>query len=430
MKKVLLLSPHCEENILNSANADKKYSPPLGLLYLATNVKYIANIKILDAYNRNYSDEYILEEINKFRPDIVGISINFFFSMNPGIVLAKKIRERFKDIILFCGGNAATYSCDKMLREGFDYVSLHEGENTFREMMLAPTNDFRNIEGIAYLDIDGVHASKRDDIVDLDTLPIPDYSFLEGYQDYSIMISSSRGCPYNCFYCSTKQMWGIHWRKRSAQSIFNEIKTQMELFGYSNNVNVSFCDDNFLVDRERFFQLAELFEKDSLKCNIGFSARIELVNEEILTKAKEMGTKSIFFGIESGSEKMLKKLNRRYTKESVLEKITLCEKMGISVTTSFMIGIPGEQTDDVKETFSLIRSLPNKNIQIHVCTALPGTDMWIEPEKYGIISEISDEKIGNIDYGSSFDTKYFSREEIDAIYMRAYALVTSKERIK
>lgn len=181
---------------------------------------------------------------------------------------------------------------------------------------------------------------------------------------------------------------------------------------------------------ERFFQLADLFEKNSLKCNIGFSARIELVNEEILTRAKEMGTRSIFFGIESGSEKMLKKLNRRYTKDSVIEKVKICEKLGIKVTTSFMIGIPGEDEDDVNETFSLIRKLPNKDIQVHVCTALPGTDMSNNPEKYGIIGDISDEKIGNIDYGSSFDTVSFSREEIDILYMKALALVTSKERIK
>lgn len=430
MKKVLLLSPRCEENILNTVNVEKQYSPPLGLLYLATSVKDIANVKIIDAYNRNYSDDYILEEIEKMQPEIVGISINFFFSMNTSIMLAKKIRAKFKDLVIFCGGNAATYSHEKLLKEGFDYVSLHEGELTFREMMLFPTNDFRKMKGIAYLDADGVHSSLREDIVDLDTLPIPDYSFLEGFQDYSIVISSSRGCPYNCFYCSTKQMWGINWRKRSAKSIFDEIKKQMELFGYSNNVNVSFSDDNFLVDRERFFQLANLFEQNNLRCNIGFSARIELVDEEILKRAKEMGTRSIFFGIESGSEKMLKKLNRRYTKESVLEKVSLCEKMGINVTTSFMIGIPGEDDDDVNETFSLIRSLPNKNIQVHVCTALPGTDMWNDPHKYGIVTEISDEKVGNIDYGSSFDTENYSRDEIDDIYMRAYALVTAKGRIR
>lgn len=225
-------------------------------------------------------------------------------------------------------------------------------------------------------------------------------------------------------------MWGIQWRKRSAQSIFDEIVAQMELYGYSDSVNVSFCDDNFLVDKARFYQLADLFKAHSLKCNIGYSARIELVDREILTKAKEMGTRSIFFGIESGSERMLKKLNRRYSKESVIEKVRICTELGISATTSFMIGIPGENIDDVNETFDLIRRLPNKDIQVHVCTALPGTDMCNDPEKYGIISDISNDKIGNIDYGSSFDTINFTREEIDSIYMRAFALVTSKERIK
>lgn len=157
----------------------------------------------------------------------------------------------------------------------------------------------------------------RDDIVDLDTLPFPDYTFLEDYKDYSIMISSGRGCPYNCFYCSTKQMWGINWRKRSATSIFNEIKLQ-----------------------------AELFKRDEMKCNIGFTARIELVN-----KGKGDRNKKYFLVIESGSEKMLKTPNRKYTKELVLKKVQLCEKLGINVTTSFMMGIPGEKIEDVQVTF-------------------------------------------------------------------------------
>lgn len=430
MKRLLLIAPCGEKANLSDGSLDEKYSPPLGLLYIGTTVKDVGTVKIIDAYNRNYADSEILDQASTFNPDIIGISINFFFSMKPAIRLLKKLRLKFKNAIIICGGNAATYTHEDLLKEGFDYVSMYEGENTYKDIVLSPTKDLTHIKGLSYLRESCVYTSKRGEIIELDSLPFPDYSLLDGYQDYFVAISSSRGCPYDCFYCSTKQMWGTKWRRRSAESIYNELVEQSKLYKSDDRLKVAFSDDNFLVDKKRFLRLSELFEEGNIKCDIGFSARIELVTKEILEKAKQIGVRSMFFGVESGSSRMLQKLDRKYTKEDVVEVVKQCADVGINVTTSFMVGIPGENANDVEDTFSLIRNMPAADIQVHVCTALPGTDMWNNPSKYGITSDINKENIGDIDHGASFDTQFFSRESIDEIYMKAYALKSCKTRIR
>lgn len=430
MKRIMFIAPRSEKTDLFDGSEVSKFSPPLGLLYIGSYIKDVSNIRVIDAYNRNYDDEYVIKEAEKFNPDLIVISINFFFSMKLGVALMKKMKPLFQHSIFVCGGNAATYTHVKLLKEGFDYVSLHEGETTFREIALCKESNLNKIEGLSYLKDGEVVSSRRKDIMDLDSLPVPDYTLLDGYEDYLIIISSSRGCPYDCFYCSTKQMWGINWRRRSAESIYKELTQQALLFKSDKRLKVSFSDDNFLVEKKRFLALASLIEQGDLEFEIGFSARIELVNSEVLEIAKKMGVNSMFFGVESGSSRMLKKLNRRYTKEKVVEVIKTCDDIGIQVTASFMVGIPGENQQDVKETFDLIRSLASCNIQVHVCTALPGTDMWLNPNKYGIISPIDKDNLGNIDHGASFDTMYFSRAGIDDVYMKAYALKTCKMRIR
>lgn len=425
----LLIIPPSTTGLLKLKRDEFKVEP-LGALYLGTMVNDLCDFRILDCYSHSFDENSIISQIKLIDPDFVGFSINFSSFLSNGLKLAERVKNELNKKIIF-GGNISTFLYNKLiLKEYIDYIFLHEAERTFRifiKKILSNDNDFSNISGFVYKHNGNVVVNPfKEYEKNLDNFPIPNHALLENIEMYKKSILTSRGCPYNCIYCSTKQMWGKKWRKRSAEHTFSEIKYLHDNFKLEKIL--SFVDDNFLVDIERFKKLVYLMERNKLCLPLGFSSRLEQIDENVLKICKRANIKKIYFGIESGSDRILKKLNRNYTRNDILKKVDLCISYGILPIASFMIGLPFEDFNDVKKTFSIMKKINTFLVQIHICSPFIGTDLFKMPDLYNIKIKIDFDKLDMLSMDSEpvIETKYFTKNEIYDLYLEGLGIALEK----
>ena len=405
-----------------------KKSPSLGALYLGAQVKSLCDFYIIDAFNNFLSLDEAVEKIHALQPDYVGFGVNFSSVLNFAVDAAKIIKTRWPGIKIVFGGNVSTYRCEELIKQDYvDYVFLNEAETSFRkfvENIIQGRNNFDDIDGLAYKrDGNMVVRPHKTYIQQLDNLPLPDFSLLQAPEDYTASIISSRGCPYDCFYCSTKQMWGTTWRRRSAEHILSEI---VSLRKQLKTREIEFCDDNFLVDKNRFRELVRLLLLRKIKIITGFSARVELIDAEVLELAGKINVQGIFLGIESGSERVLKKMNRRYSVEDIYRISDLCLKHGVIPIASFMIGLPFETEADALETLKVMRKISTPKIQIHICMPLVGTDIFNNPAHYGVKIDYPKALAGLIDDVPAMHTSAFTPKQVMEYYLAGLGIVQEK----
>lgn len=433
--KVILISP----NFFNMTRVKEETS--LGLLYLATEIQDICEVKVIDAPLEDKEDQEIINEIEKIDPEIVGISVNFANALNSAKKIAKRLKNNNFKGFLILGGNTSTFLYEQLLTKNYaDIIVLHEGETTFKELLTTVKKYFSNksslweelsrIKGIAFKNGNNlVVTDKRDSIKDLDSIKIPERDYLDNYYQNTntISIISSRGCPYNCYYCSTNAMWK-NWRSRSAKNIVAEIEYIKKK--YPNINHFSFVDDNFLVNRKRAEEFAQLLLAKKLDINFDFLTRIEHVNEDILKTLKKVGLTNMFFGVESGSPRILKLLNRHYTPNEVIKKTKYAENLGIKITASFIIGFPWEEEKDIRETLDLIDQTPSTYTQVHICTPYPGTPFFESAKEFGITLHIKDLSEIKQDEEVYMETKYLKAADILSWYKKAVSDILKKQYIQ
>ncbi|SET17043.1 B12-binding domain-containing radical SAM protein [Anaerobranca gottschalkii] len=410
----------------------------MGLLYIATAVDNIAEVHLFDAIIDSMDEEEIAKGIMQIQPDLIGFSLKFAANIESTVKTVQIIKGYDYKGIIVMGGNTATFLYEHLLRNGFaDVVVLHEGEQTFYELVKAIKEAGRSgyqarlygVSGIAFRDGQGriVRTKDRGFIDNIDSIPFPQRKYYDHFyrKSSSIYMFSSRGCCYSCFYCSTTRMWGNRWRGRSPENLVDEIKEVLNQ--YPNIHNFNFVDDNFLVSRTRVEKFIELIKKERLTDKTyNFSARPELLDADILSRLKSIGCSKIFLGIESGSPKILKYLNRRYSPAEIINKVDYAEKIGIEIVASFMIGLPFEESQDIDMTFTLIKEIPATNIQCHIFTPLPGTPCYDNHEAFGLdIKEHNPLEI-NLD-SETFSTANLSKEQLRLLHRKALSLIRHKQ---
>jgi radical SAM superfamily enzyme YgiQ (UPF0313 family) len=410
----------------------------LGLLYLATLVQDIHEVHVVNAVLDGLDEDEVVKNIAKINPDLVGVSINFAPTLASGVSIVKKLRQSGFDGFVVAGGNTATFLCRELLSHGFaDIVVLNEGEVTFTELARVLRNrraddlydELMKIKGIAFRERKGgVYVTeKRGFINDLDRLPYPNRDYHREFYRSSdtAVIITSRGCPFDCFYCSTNQMWGRKWRARSPENIISEMKQVRNR--YPTIDCFDFIDDNFLVSRHRIEKMANMLRAEELDIKFGFSTRVEHVDKKLLDILSGAGAKGMFVGVESGSTRVLQLMNRRYTPAEVIDKVAYAESLGIRVTASFMIGLPFESEQDIEGTFKLLREIPASKTQCHIFTPLVGTPCYDKPQEFGIVLYESNPGNITLDQEAYIDTRYFSRSRIGSFHRKAISIILQKE---
>ena len=264
-------------------------------------------------------------------------------------------------------------------------------------------------------------------VAQIDSLPFPRFDLLPDRERYLPTVVSSRGCSFNCIYCSTKCMW-CHWRPRSPDNVIAEIDW---LYSLGYRTCLAFSDDEFVASRSRAMRIAALMLERGYQYEWGIAGRIELIDEEMLDLFSRAGCRQIFFGIESGSDRVRRFLKRRFTAAEVEQMVDRCFQFGIVPIVSFMVGIPHETREDALQTLELMRRINTYRIQLSVFTPLVGTPVFVDPEAYGIRLDPAarDPRRMNIDVGTVVHTtEHLDRDEIRELWLEGQGIIMNRYR--
>lgn len=374
-------------------------SYPLGILSLATVIKESGEyeVEVID-FNRIYTEqgvdisddlnENIMNDTNyilKYNPDFVSL-YTMCNSHHIAILLAKHIKSQNPKVKVLFGGPHASLTAEATLKK-FDFIDaigIGEGENTILEILRAVnSSDFTDVRGIGYRQNGEILCIDNDNLIsDMDQMPIIDFDLYKHNLDKGISLDVGRGCPFGCSFCSTKTFWKRKFRIKSAVRIFHEITTYIEKYDV---YEFNFQHDLFLVNRNVVLELCDMIIQNNIKISWYCSSRIDTIDEEMINKMYLAGCKSIFFGIETGSERMQKLINKNLNLGSLDNLVTLLKKYNITPTFSFIYGFPDETEKDIDETLSILYYLysyfyedfKGRNITLNLSKLIffPGTEI-------------------------------------------------------
>lgn len=358
---------------------------PLGLCYLSSSIKDKANCVV---YDGNVLDGFC-EYAKDFNPDIIGVSI-LTATFNTVVHIIEKLRTILPNSIFIAGGIHASIYPEEVLKSGFDLIIRGEGEITFREIIdllyekknwkSGIGNMFANIAGISYWDGERfVHTKNRKYIDNLDAIAFPDRSNLplEKYEHDSIM--TSRGCAFNCFYCSSSYYWGQKVRYRSAKNVFDEI---LEVISYGVK-KIYFCDDNFTSNHRLVKEICELIIQNHISIQWSALTRVDTINLDILKLMKSAGCEVLSLGIENGTETFMEGI-KRTSFEKTVNAFRMIKQAQIKTRTTWIIGLGKTYTEE-KESFELLKLILPDQVSVHCLIPFPNTDAWNNPDKYNLI---------------------------------------------
>lgn len=405
---------------------------PLGILMLATVIKNEHDVRIFDAQLHSRTPRSLADDIMAWGPEVVGFSVNYAPVLRNSEIMAEHIRTTQPSVAIVFGGNYSTFNWQTLADHPFvDYVVLHEAEESFPRLLTVIQNSGGKLpSGTVRCLADGSVEQQpfAGYIQDLDSLPFSDYDLFDDPSAYLKGIVSSRGCPYTCIYCSTKEMWQ-KWRYRSARSVADEM---LALAAKYDIDEVLFGDDTFLVRKDRVRELCSILQAEGNPLLWGFSTRLETINRELIDTLAKSGCRSIFFGVESGSDAVLRKMERHYSQQELIEKIKMCADYGITCTASFMIGLPWETEADVRATFSAMEQVSTHRLILNIFTPLSGTPAMQSPEEYGIqYVEQPDPRRQVIGPGYvGYDSEFLTAGKIKDLWLEGQNIVLRKSRQK
>jgi radical SAM superfamily enzyme YgiQ (UPF0313 family) len=416
--------------------------PPLGLAYIASYLRKYGNF-----YNTIIVDkENIIERLRKEKPDVIGIS-----AMTHEFFKAKALREQIAkefNVPVIIGGHHITLMPSHFESSGFDIAVIGEGEQTSLELVKAYEKngsfdiaDLKNIKGIAFKDgKDVIFTKPRPFIADIDSIPFPARDLLKMKEHYINIKSTfaklgvygqmltSRGCPYRCVFCSSSALWK-NTRFHSARYVVDEIKEIYNTYGVDG---IMLYDDLFIANKKRVEEIVRLLKEEGLLGKISFfaSARANLVDEKTCELMKGMGIKNVGFGLESGSEKILKYLKvGTITVAQNREAIRLCSEAGLKTQGYFIIGSPEETEEDIMQTLELIRDKNLNQCSIFQLTPLPGTPVWEYAKQKGFVSDSPDFDLTKL-YMSDFKSAMVLTDRITPERFKFLFDLLQKERKK
>ena len=386
--KVLLVNPPRENELTgnNPALIDEArgFNPPLGLLYLAGYLeeKTPHRVEVCDAQVEELSYPRLKERIADSAPDLVGLTA-MTFTLLDVVKTARLAGEALPEIPVAVGGvHAFLFPEETVKLPDIDYVLSGEGEESFALLLdrLEEKGDLSTVPGLTYLDRGEVRSSPSPPLcADLDSLPFPARR-LTPYHKYSSVMArrqpittmfTSRGCPFRCSFCARPHL-GKQFRYRSAENVVDE----MEECGELGIREFLIYDDTFTVNRDRVLEVSEEILRRKLEIGWDVRARVDRVDREMLELMKRAGCERIHYGVEAGTEKILKVLNKGITLEKVRETVALTRKTGIETLAYFMIGSPTETREDIHRTIRFALDLKPDFVHATILCPFPGTEIY------------------------------------------------------
>lgn len=448
-KRLLLISTPYQSTTkaLKLLSKEMTASPPLGLLYVACAAESMGwYVEVIDAETEHITVNNLIERIKTFRPELVGFS-----ATTPFIKSVSFIVEKVKQVVdakLILGGAHATVTGKECLGELFDYAFIGEADESFKIFLksFVCTKDFSNVPGLIYRHGDRVLLNPPIPLKNLDSLPIPNRGLLKvdkyvvnvpkhGGKRYT-SIMATRGCPYQCVYCSVQTIFGRTLRFRPISSLIKEVKECCENHDITH---FHFIDDTLTVNRNYIIKLCNEILINKLDITWEGWTRADCIDEEILLLMKKSGFVRISFGVETGSPEIMKIIKKNVTHDQIKKAFAIAKKLDIESRCSVMIGHPGETKKTLWQTINFIRQEKNINYSnLSIATPYPGTELaeMAKKGKHGL-ELIVDEKDKQVRHFSPtmqmndltlFDLKYLQIVGLIWIHMKPEKIIGAIKR--
>jgi len=435
MKVMLISPPYPKDRIFRKSMKNLgAVLPPLGIAYIAAMLeKDDHTVKIIDgpacATVFGYDFKDLEKDIADFSPDVVGVSASTsqLEHVKKAISIAKSVN---KDCVVILGGTLI--SADPKALLGFEQVDFGvygEADLTFSDILKAVEDKkpVEGMEGVIWRSNGQVNFLKPKMIINLDQIPMPARHLLrmEIYRpspaNYrrlpATTIMTSRGCPYQCIFCS-RPTEGTAFRAHSAERVVEEIEHLATKYGIKD---LQIFDDTFSLIPSRVEKICKgIIEK---KLDIGWNCmtRVDKITPELLALMKKAGCYEIGFGIESGSDRILQFIKKSTTTDLVRKGVKMTKEAGIDVRGFFMLGFPTETKDEVLQTINFAKELDVDVAQFMISTPLPGTEMWEIAKQNGTVNE--DDWNSFTFYAPEkmpFSSNLLNDQELLSLYRKAY----------
>lgn len=392
--------------------------PPLGLLYISAYLEE-QGIKheVLDSTFS--SQKKWLEEINKIQPKVIALYTNLMTKVKI-IELIQKVKENeaLKGVKILLGGPDITYNWENYLKHGADFLVIGEGEETFLEFVqqLEGSQEYESVPGLAFVNRQGgvVKNPPRVKIKQVDEIPFPNRKkidlskYLDTWKRHhgksTLNISTQRGCPYTCQWCSTA-VYGQSYRRRSPKLVVDEIEYLIE--NYQPDA-LWFVDDVFTVSHKWIAAFSEEMQKRGISIPFECITRAERMNETIIQQLKTAGCFRIWIGAESGSQRIIDLMKRQVNINKVADMMKLTKKYGIETGTFIMVGYPTETKEDIDLTINYLKDANPDNFTITVAYPIKGTGLYGQIESQITQQpEWSTSTDREIDFQRTYPRKYY-----------------------
>ena len=355
-------------------------SAPLGLMSIATYCQQHGHT--VQIHDRTIKHASLKKVLRDFSPDVVGVSYFALKQTKDAIKVSAFCKK--KGLPVIWGGQMATVLNEEVLATGVvDYISMGEGEATTLELLdvISGKKAPETVNGLAFLKDGKVHITKHRDFLDLAELPLLDWSFIRPelyFQssfgcDKMMYVYISKGCPGHCTFCINPPFHRSTYRKRPLEHVFADIEFLMKNHGLDG---VYFAADVLFLSKKEMHEFCEERKRRGLTFFWGGQTKIGIFDEEDFAYMHANGCRWLFFGVETGSPEMLKKVKKSMNLDLVEETFAACAEAGIVTIASFIVSFPDETYDDIMKTINLALSLKSTMYNFNCLSACPGAEIW------------------------------------------------------
>jgi len=384
-KKILLVNP------IKSSLSDLAIFPPIGLGYIASALKKegFFNVEILDCLRDNFTLDKFKEYIEDEKPDVVGFTV-FSLALKNVLDSARKIKEINKNIITLVGGPHPSAIPQRAIEdENIDYGVIGEAETSMplflNYLYLNQKEKFPQVPGLIYKKDGKVLFNKPFFNANLDSVEFPAWELINPPRyfnrgvdigDHTGCILITRGCPFDCSFCSVHTIEGRNLRSRSIDNVMKEIELLNREYKIKRFV---ILDENFTANKKFVVEFCQRLISRGKRYEflLPNGVRLDCLTEDILRLMLKAGfSKRLAVGIESGSAKILKLMSKRLSKELIEEKVNLMVKAGFKPIGYFIIGYPTETKEDIEETIRFAKKLKLYEAAFTCYIPMPGTQTF------------------------------------------------------
>lgn len=426
---VLLLNVPMDRVLSNREEiASLNAMPPLGLLYIVSNLeKEGFSTSFIDISVELFEKEKLIKILNEIQPKIIGIS-TYVESWDTQKAMCSFLKRMFPKAALVAGGYCANFCYDILLKESeFDYIMRGEGELTFNylcKFLINNEGHIQDIKGLVYNNGNEIKLNPpAERIKDIEALEYPDRGALDfSLYSYPFTISTARGCPGRCIFCSSQAFWGKKVCLREPEGIIKEIEYVYQKYKLKEFFIV---DDTFTLLPKRTIRFCELLdelkEREGVAFSWGCESRADVVNEELLQSMAKTGCKIIQFGMESGNDNILKTIKKAITYRQLYHAVEQAYALGIKTNVSYIIGHPEDTEDTINETLEkalVLKNNFNANVICSINTPYPGTELYRERDRLGVEITINSLNQYRVDV-PIINTKYLTTNDLRRLFMKA-----------